>query len=121
MHRVHLLGGADATGSFNDTLVYYVAGEVDHGAAPGQARQGLGQAGHGGQPRSALGAVAWMTLMPDHFWSDRLRNFDEGEALMPLYVLCDQQLRQHSCKSSSQCAGAAVLCNRLRQSQGYAQ
>ena len=27
MHRVNLLGGADATGGFNDTVVYYVAGE----------------------------------------------------------------------------------------------
>lgn len=68
MHRVHLLGGADATGGFNDTVVYYVAGDVEHEAKAGQRRR-------------ALGCVAYMTLLPDHFWSDSLHAPEQGQDL----------------------------------------
>lgn len=54
---MYLLGGADATGSPNDTVVYYVAGDVQS--------ESLGA-------RRGLGAVAFLTLLPGHFWSDSL-------------------------------------------------
>lgn len=58
-HRVYLLGGANASGQPNDTVVYYVYGDV----APSD--------NSGGQ-RRGLGAISYMALAPGYFWSDSL-------------------------------------------------
>ena len=54
-----LLGGAEATGQPNDTVVYNVAGDVQ--SQPDAAAN-----------RRGLGALAFMTLAPGYFWSDAL-------------------------------------------------
>ncbi|CAL8461766.1 g1297 [Coccomyxa elongata] len=58
-YRVYLLGGANASGQPNDTVVYYVYGDV----APSD--------NSGGQ-RRGLGAISYMALAPGYFWSDSL-------------------------------------------------
>ena len=64
--RVYLLGGAQATGQPNDTVVYYVAGDVQSKSMT---------------DRRGLGATAYLTLLPGHFWSDAL--FPPGAACWP--------------------------------------
>lgn len=79
--RVYLLGGAQATGQPNDTVVYYVAGDV-------QSRSMTN--------RQGLGATAYLTLLPGHFWSDSL--FLPGAALLS----CPQHL-QHAAANITLC------------------
>ncbi|BDA41509.1 hypothetical protein COCOBI_02-2900 [Coccomyxa sp. Obi] len=58
-YRVYLLGGANASGQPNDTVVYYVYGDV----AP---------TGNSGGQRRGLGAISYMAIAPGYFWSDSL-------------------------------------------------
>jgi len=53
-----MLGGAKASGQPNDTVVYYVYGDV----APED----------GSKQRRGLGAKDYMTIAPGYFWSDSL-------------------------------------------------
>lgn len=80
---MYLLGGANASGQLNDTVVYYVYGDV----APTD--------NSGGQ-RRGLGAISYMAIAPGYFWSDSLFPASQrcGGPTLPVSQCLDSTLLQ---------------------------